>query len=152
MIDREDVPVPEFTTSSWSPAGIATIRAAGPDMRSAIEAGLRAVLVIAVTPASSPLPSGRSAPIRGEGDDLPSLFADLVEDLLEQIEFFGPGLHDVEVDGVLRREDGGYVGWGHASGSLEATSASAIPRLIGAPTTSEGATEGVVLHATLQHT
>jgi hypothetical protein len=152
MIDREDIPVPGFATSSWSPAGVATLHAVGRDSRSALEMGLRAVVALAVAPASTPVDTGRSTPIRGEGNDLGSLFADLVEDLLEQVEFFGAGLHDVTVDGVLRREGGGYVGWGHASGSLEATSPSEIPRLLGSPTANEGATFGVVLHATLQRT
>ena len=31
----------------------------------------------------------------------------------------GGGLHDIALDGVLRREDGGYVGWGYAFGTLE---------------------------------
>src|SRR5215213_5388367 len=114
MIDPKNGPVPGFTVSSWSSAGIATLHAVGHDKRSAVEAGLRAVLALAVAPPHTPLETGRSAPIRGEGNDLGSLFADLVEDLLEQIEFFGGGLHDVAVDGLLHREDGGYVGWGHA--------------------------------------
>jgi hypothetical protein len=92
----------------------------------------------------------RSAPIRGEGDDLGSLFADLVEDLLGQIEFFGSGLHDVVLDGVLRREDGGYVAWGYASGTLEVASPGEGPRLVGTSTASEEGSQGVVLHATLQ--
>ena len=91
--------------------------------------------------ATRPLDTGRSAPIRGEGDDLGSLFADLIEDLLGQIEFFGDGLHDVALDGVLRREDGGYVGWGYASGTLEAASPGRVPRLLGSPTASEGAAQ-----------
>jgi hypothetical protein len=152
MIDRQDVPAPGFTTSFWSPEGIATLHAVGHDKRSALEVGLRAVLALTVTPAAAPVDTGRSAPIRGEGDDLGSLFADLVEDLLGQIEFFGAGLHEVTVDGVLRRDDGGYVGWGYASGSLEATSPGEIPRLLGAPTANEDATQGIVLHAALQRT
>ena len=79
-----------------------------------------------------------------------SLFADLIEDLLAQIEFFGCGLHDVALDGVLRRDDGGYVGWGYASGSLEAASPDEVPRLLGVPTVNEDASQGVVLQATLQ--
>jgi hypothetical protein len=97
----------------------------------------------------APCDTGRSAPIRGEGNDLGSLFTDLIEDLLEQIEFFGGGLNNVTVDGVLRREDGGYVAWGYASGTLEAVSHGDIPRLLGTPTVSESATQGIVLHATL---
>jgi hypothetical protein len=152
MIDREDVPGPEFTTSSWSPEGIATLHAVGRDIRSALEAGLRAVLALAVVPLSAPLDTGRSAPIGGEGDDLEILFADLAEDLLGQIEFFGGGLHDVAVDGLLRREDGGYVGWGYVSGSLEVAPPGEVPHLLGTPTVSEGATHGITVHATLQRT
>jgi len=150
VIDREDLPDPGFTTTPWSPAGIATLRAAGRDVRSSLEMGLRAVLALAVAPASTPLPTGRSAPIRGEGDDLGSLFADLAEDFLGQIEFFGAGLHDVALDGVLRREDGGYVAWGYASGTLEASSPSEVPRLLGNPEVSAGDTKGIIIDATLQ--
>ena len=120
MTDREEVPAPDFTTSPWSPAGIATLHAVGRDVRSALEAGLRAVLALALAPPHTPPDTGRSAPIRGEGDHLASLFADLIEDLLGQIELFGDGLHDITLDGVLRRKDGGYVAWGYASGTLEA--------------------------------
>jgi hypothetical protein len=77
-------------------------------------------------------------------------FGDLVEDLLGQIEFFGDSLHDVVLDGVLRREDGGYVAWGHGAGPLEAASPSVVPRLLGPPTISEGADPVVVIHASLQ--
>ena len=150
MIDSEDLPDPGFTTTPWDPAGRATLHAVGRDVRSALEMGLRAVLVLTVAPASTPLHTGRSAPIRGEGNDLGSLFADLVEDLLGQIEFFGTGLRDVAIDGVLRREDGGYVAWGYASGTLEAASPGEVPRLLGAPVAREDTTQGVVLHATLQ--
>lgn len=148
MIDREDDHVPGFTTSSWSSTGVATLHAVGHDRRSAVEAGLRAVLALTVAPRQVPLDTGRSTPLRGEGHDLESLFADLVEDLLEQIAFFGGGLHDVTVDGVLRREDGGYVGWGHASGTLDAAPPVVMPRLLGTPTASDAA-PGVVLHASL---
>jgi hypothetical protein len=150
MIDGEDIPAPGFTTSPWSPAGTATIHAVGGDMRSALEAGLQVVLALAVTSAPAPLDTGRSAPIRGEGGDPGSLFTDLVEDLLGQIEFFGGGLHDVALDGVLRREDGGYVGWGYATGSLEAASPDEVPRLLGMPTVYETGIQGVIVQATLQ--
>jgi hypothetical protein len=150
MIDREDLPVPEFSTSPWSSEGFATLHAGGRDIRSALEAGLRAVLTLAVAMPHPPLDNGRSAPIRGEGDDLGSLFADLVEDLLGQIEFFGDGLHHVVLDGVLRREDGGYVAWGYASGTLEVASSGVVPHLLGTPNVSEEGAQGIVLNATLQ--
>src|SRR4051794_26829824 len=133
MIDRVDDPIPGFTTSSWNSAGAATLHAVGHDRRSALEAGLRAVLALTVVPAHAALDTGRSAPIRGEGNDLASLFADLVEDLLEEIAFFGGSLHDVAVDGVLRREGGGYVGWGHATGTLDAAGPVAGPRPLWKP-------------------
>jgi hypothetical protein len=150
MADCEDIPASGFTTSPWSPAGIATLHATARDMRSALEASLRAVLALAVATPPTSLDTGRSAPIRGEGDDLGNLLADLIQDLLGQIEFFGGGLHNVAVDGVLRREDGGYIGWGYASGTLESMPPTAVPRLLGTPTVSEGTTQGVVIHATLQ--
>jgi hypothetical protein len=149
VTDRQELPVPGFTTSPWSPAGIAALHAAGPDVRSSLEAGLRAVLALALPPPHTPLDTGRSTPVRGEGDGLASLFADLIEDLLGQIELFGDGLHDITLDGVLLRGDGGYVAWGYASGTLEATSLAVVPRLLGTPTASEGTAPGVVLNATL---
>ncbi len=149
MIDREEAPAQRLTTSPWTPEGIATLHAAGSDMRSALEAGLRAVLALAAAPPHTPLDTGRSAPIRGEGNDLGSLFADLIQDLLGQIEFFGTSLQDIVVDGVLRREDGGYIGWGYASGTLDAGTPVVAPRLHGTPTASTSAAQGIVLHATL---
>ena len=137
MIDLEDDPSAGFTTKPWDSAGIAALEATGRNARSALEAGLRAVLTLAVAPTPAPGNPGRSAPIRGEGDDLASLFADMVEDLLGQIEYFGDGLHEVAVDGVLRREGGGYVGWGYATGTLEAAAPGEVPRLRNAPTAVE---------------
>ncbi|HEX5992818.1 MAG TPA: hypothetical protein VFY70_09625 [Thermomicrobiales bacterium] len=150
MIDNEDVPPSGFTTSPWSRAGIATLNATGRDIPSVVEAGLRAVLTLAVAPPHTPIDTGRSAPINGAGDDLESLFGDLVEDLLSQIEFFGGGLHDVVLDGVLHRENGGYVGWGHASGTLDPAPQVVVPRLLGRPTVSRGTEPGIVLTASLQ--
>jgi len=150
MLDGEDIVAPGFSKSTWTPEGIATISAVGQDMRSVLEAGLRAVLALVVTTPPPSLNAGRSAPIRGEGDELAGLFADLVQDLLDQIEYFGSGLNDVAVDGVLRRDDGGYVGWGYASGTLGAVSPAAVPHLLGSPTASEDASQGIELRATLQ--
>jgi hypothetical protein len=150
MIDNEDVPTSGFTTSSWNRAGIATLHATGRDIPSVLEAGLRAVLALAVAPPPAPLATGRSTPIRGEGDDLEGLFGDLIEDLLGQVEFFGGGLHDVVLDGVVRREDGGYVGWGHVSVTLEAGPHVVVPGLLGTPTVTQGAEPGIVLSASLQ--
>ena len=150
MIDSDDIPTPRFTMSPTNGAGIATIQATGHDIPSVLEAGLRAVLALAVAPPRTAIDTGRSAPINGVGEDLESLFSDLVEDLLSQIEFFGTGLHDVVIDGVLRRENDGYVGWGHASGTLDATPQVVMPRLLGRPAISRGAGPRIHLAASLQ--
>ena len=126
-----------FTTTPWDRRGIATFEATGTSARSAFESGLRAVLTLALAPPTPTADGSRSAPISGEGDDLAGLFADMAEELLGQIEDFGHGLHDVVVDGVLRREGGGYIGWGYVSGTLEAASPADVPRLLSAPTVVE---------------
>ena len=73
-----------------------------------------------------------------------SLFKSLVEDLLGQIEFYGAGLRDVVIDGVLCREDGGYITPRTAFGTLEAASPGEVPRPA-RPMVSDDATQGVVL-------
>ena len=117
----------------WDADGVALIEARGGDLRSALEAGLRAMLALTVAPASDAQQPDRSAPIRGEGDDAAGLFADLVDDLLAQLAHFGNGLSDVELDGLLRRDQGGYIAWGYATGTLEMGTALALPRLDGLP-------------------
>ena len=123
-----------FTTTPWDLHGIATLEASGADRRTALELGLRAVLTLVLGPIHAPTSTGRSAPIHGDGDDLANLFAHMADDLLGQIEYFGNGLHDIVVDGVVRREGGGYVGWGYATGTLEPAPPPAVPRLLSPPT------------------
>src|SRR3954452_12151385 len=94
-----------LTMTPWDHGGIAALEATGTEARTALEAGLRGVLGLALGPLPGSTTSGRSAPIRGEGNDLADLFADMADDLLAQVEYFGNGLHDVVVDGVLRREN-----------------------------------------------
>lgn len=149
MIDPEHDPSAGFTTTPWDEAGLAMLEATGSNARSALAAGLRAVLTLAVAPPLAPTSADRSAPIRGEGDDTASLFADMAEDLLGQIEFFGSGLQDVSVDGVLRREGGGYVGWGYASGTLDLASPARPPVLLDMPTIDEGGGQ-VIIRARLR--
>jgi len=149
MIDQENGPG-AGSTRPWSGEGLATLEVTGNDARSTLEAGLRAVLTLAVAPVVDPPHYGRSTPIRGEGDDLANLFADMVDDLLGQIESYGAGVHDVVVDGVLRRDGGGYVGWGYASGTLEPVALGEVPRLLGTPEVSDSGNQGIVLRASLQ--
>ena len=144
MIDPGNDRREGFTTTAWDSRGIATVEVTGANARSAFESGLRAVLTLAVGPALATVTAGRSAPIRGEGHDLTELFADIMEDLLGQIEFFGSGLHDVVVDGVLRREGGGYISWGYATGTLESAPPPELPRLLSVPTVVEEGTRVVI--------
>jgi hypothetical protein len=145
-------PSASAAASAWSSDGVATLEAAGNDARSALEAGLRAALNLALGDDSPSLrpDTGRSAPIRGEGADLAALFVDLFEDLMTQVEFFGPGLDDVTLDAVLRGDDGRYIAWGYASGSLEPASSIEPPSLHGPPTAMAGEGNSVVIRAALR--
>jgi hypothetical protein len=151
MTDPDDDRHERFTTSQWDHHGIAALEATGANARSALESGLRAVLTLVVAPVLATGDPARSAPIHGEGDDLAELFVDMAEDLLGQIEHFGSGLDDVVVDGVLRKERGGYSGWGYASGTLEVASPGEVPRLLSGPTADEEGAR-VVIRARLQRT
>ena len=149
MVDPDDRGGGGLETTAWNEDGEATIEAAGGDLRSVLEGGLRAALLLALGPTSAPAASGRSAPVRGEGEDAAALFVDLLQDLLEQIAEFGGGLDDVTMHGVLRREGGGYVGWGYVTGTLDPAPVGVAPRLAGWPTISENDRDGVVLRASL---
>jgi hypothetical protein len=133
----------------WTPEGNATLEATGSNLHAALEAGLGAVLEMALGPSPPAIGSPHSAPVHGEGDDVAELFAEMVEDLLEQIAFFGNGLHEIVVDGVLRRDGGGYVAWGYAVGSYEKTAPVTPPQLVGQPTAVETG-DGIVIRATLR--
>ena len=64
---------------------------------------------------------------------LAGLFAEMVEDLLAQIELVGDGLREVTVDGVLRRSEGGLRAWGYVSGDLRGARSVAVPVVTGQP-------------------
>ncbi len=136
--------------AGWSD-DVATLEVAGADRREALEAGLRAVLALA---RDGDLPTAdrqefRAAPIRGEGSGLDALFADLVEDLLEQVADYGPLVHDVSLDGVLSKDQGGFVGWGYVAVPARAAPTSARLRLHGSPRVREADTGGFVVRASL---
>ncbi|MBA3450815.1 MAG: hypothetical protein H0T18_06360 [Chloroflexia bacterium] len=138
-----------FTTSDWSADGVATLQAAGPDPQTALAAGLRGTLALVLGPAPLAPEGGQSTAIRGEGEHLAALFAELVDDLLSQIAEYGQGLHDVSVDGVLRKSEGGYVAWGYASGTLEPVSGITPPLLIAIPAVHEDG-QRVVIRASFR--
>jgi hypothetical protein len=121
LMTNAENPIPDakLTMTGWGADGIASLEVSGSDRRTVLEAALRAILALAGASSLEPQESQdvRSAPIRGEGDDLALLFADLVDDLLDQADYFGAGLQDVTLDGLVRRDDGGFVAWGYASGT-----------------------------------
>ncbi len=113
------IPDAKLTMTGWGADGIASLEVSGSDRRTVLEAALRAILALAGASSLEPQESQdvRSAPIRGEGDDLALLFADLVDDLLDQADYFGAGLQYATLDGLVRRDDGGFVAWGYISGT-----------------------------------
>ena len=144
-------PTARFTTTPWDDGGLALLEASGSDVRSALEAGLRAVLTLSAGAEPGAATSDRSTPIQGEGDDLAELFFDLTEDFLDQMAFSPFACSDVGVDGVLHRDGGGYVAWGYATESTAPAPKSLLPDLYRMPTV-ESAVDGIVFRATLART
>ena len=153
MSQREEPPLHDvdgglsgrFTTTPWDAEGIATLEASGGDVRSALEAGLRAILSLAEAGSAA---SDRVAPLQGEGDDFAELFRDLANDLLDQMRDASFTCHDVAIDGVLQREGGGYVAWGYATESAVPAPASLLPNMRGG-TEVESVADGIVFRATM---
>jgi hypothetical protein len=129
---------------------VAQIVVSGRDARLAFEDALRTMLSMAAVDQDLPFESARSVPIRGEGVDLANLFADMVDDLAAQVDVHGSGLHELTVNGLLRRDDGGYIAWGFARGWLEAAPEGELPRLAGPPVVELGAAGEVVIRATIE--
>jgi hypothetical protein len=119
------------------------------DVRAAFEAALRAMLSVADSDANSQAESTRSVPFRGEGRDLARLFLDMLADLDAQLDIHGYGWVDVTVDGVLRNNDGGYVGWGYVHGSFAGEPGSTLPELLEPPSVDVEASGAVVIRVTL---
>lgn len=117
----------------------------GSDQRTTLEAGLRAVLdLISLT-------SGEEehlAPIRGEGKTAARLFADLLDDLLSQIAESGLAARDLRLDGLLRREDGGFVAWGYVAVGARPYGGG-LPEMVGEAVMEKDEGKGFALWATL---
>ncbi|MFN8590149.1 MAG: hypothetical protein U0031_01725 [Thermomicrobiales bacterium] len=128
--------------------GTVEITTSGADLAAALTSGLRTVLTFALG-ANQGLPGDRSTSLRGEGHDPGQVFGELVADLLEQIALHGAGIDDVQIDGVLRRDDGGFIAWGQASGSL-VTGAGPVFGLIGEARYERSASGQHILTATIQ--
>jgi hypothetical protein len=139
-----------FATTGWRPDETAILEATGNNPRVALQAGLRGVLSLVVDRASTSLEASVAVPVRGDGDDLGTLFADVVEDLFAQLSDFGAALRDISLDGVLRRDEGGYRAWGYVTAGASATTlAGALPEMVEANVVVDGE-RGVLLRATLR--
>jgi hypothetical protein len=132
---RDDGTGSAFEITPWSDSGIASLQASGDDLRSALEAVLQAVVALAAERDGGTIniETTQSVPIRGEGKDLPTLVADLIEDLFVQRESFAVRLRDVAIDGVVHRDQGGFVAWGYADALPEAEASAAPIRLHSPP-------------------
>jgi hypothetical protein len=140
----------DVNPAQWNPDGITSFYATGSDRRAALEAGLKAALTLArnAVPAAH-TDATRSVPIRGEGDDLATLFADLLDDLFVQLEEHGSGLCDIALDGLLHRDRGGFVAWGYATISEDDVTLITPPRLHGPPTLIADEPARIIIRATL---
>jgi hypothetical protein len=141
-----------FTTTGWRSDDTAILEAAGNDSRAALQAGLRGTLTLVVDPATTALEASIAVPVRGDGDDLAGLFADLVEDLFAQLHDVGATLHDISLDGVLRRDEGGYRAWGYATAGSPATRFTGKPPALVEANVLTDSVRGVLLRATLRRT
>lgn len=103
----------DFKVSRWDSSGRATIAATGPTTVDALTAALSGLLDVIRPHAVAPVGSGRSAPIRAEAHDLSALLPALLTALADQVESFGQDVVAVEIDGLVRSEEG-YVAWGTA--------------------------------------
>lgn len=111
----------------------------GSDASEVLLAGLGAILQAARAGRSvDPAEEGESivVPIRGQGTDLGTLFAELARDLLAQFDVHGAGLNDVRLDGLLTTDDG-FVGWGYLEGTETDDGAIAAIDLTGDPSVEE---------------
>jgi len=120
------------------------------DLRAAFEAALRAMLSVAGAGANRQAEPARSVPFRGEGRDLAQLFLDMRDDLEAQLDIHGSDWSVVTVDGVLRNNDGGYVGWGYVHGSFAGEPGNPMPELLEPPSVEVEASGAVVVRVTLR--
>ena len=102
----------------WTAAGEAVLTVTGADGAAVILAGLRGVHAAAAAGTAHATSQGDSvtAMFRGQGADLAGVFAELAADLLAQLDANGPSLGQIQLDGLLTTDEGGYSAWGSASG------------------------------------
>lgn len=122
------------------------------DRQAALAAGLDAILRHVVPPSTllTTAPDSRAAAIRGEGADLAALFVDLATDFLEQLEEAGGKAFAVRLDGLLRKDQGGFVAWGYLDLPAMPGPAVRLPRLTEAPEVNEADGQPVSMRITLR--
>lgn len=124
----------------------------GHDRQEAVAAGLDAILrwVVPRSVFAETARDSRAAAVRGEGADLATLFADLAADVLEQLEEAGGEAFAVRVDGLLRKDQGGFVAWGYLELPAMPGGAATLPRLTGAPDVNEAEGQPVSIRFVLR--
>ncbi|MFT4039004.1 MAG: hypothetical protein QM692_12540 [Thermomicrobiales bacterium] len=101
------------THSPWRADNTATLEVHAHDRQQALQALLdAAVAMMFGADAVAVDAAGPQAPVRGEGADLGAAAADLLDDLCVQVELHGLP-QAAMLDGVLRRDRGGWVAWGY---------------------------------------
>lgn len=146
MADSRDEP-------GQSPWEGATFTVSGHDRQEALAAGMDAVLQY-VVPRDTLLassPDSRAAAIRGEGPDLATLFADLVTHLLEHVEEAGGEAFGVRLDGLLRKDQSGFVAWGYLDLPAAPGPSVKLPRLNGAPDVNEAHGQPISIRFAFRH-
>ena len=122
MTERDDAQSPApaggaYDFAGWGGGdGPATLTATGQTAEDVLLAGLAGVAEAAGARAVAEEDAATAAAIRGQGADVPAVFAELAADLLAQLDANGPGLGRVRLDGVLETDDG-FTAWGYALGA-----------------------------------
>lgn len=106
-------PMSATAISPWRADDTAAVEVHAQNRQLALQALLDAAVVMMSGPdAVADTASGPQAPVRGEGADLGATAADLLDDLCVQADLHGRP-QAAMLDGVLRRDRGGWVAWGY---------------------------------------
>jgi hypothetical protein len=140
-----------YDLGAWTDDGVAELTATGPT-DDVLAAALVGLLATARGGAARLAESSAAiaVPIRGDGADLPELFAQIGADLLAQVDANGPGLDQIRLDGIIRTDEG-HTAWGVALGTVVDDPAPVGLLLDGDPTATT--TDGqITLRARLRRT
>ena len=139
----------------WRADDTVELTATADDPAAILRTGLRCVLAAVRgrgAHAATAEHATAAVPIRGQGADLPRVFAELAADLLAQLDANGPGLDDVRLDGLLTTDEGGYTAWGYAVGAVTDNPPPVGVSLDGEPNLTTGEDGRLILRCTLRRT